>query len=308
MKTVVVTGATGFIGGAVTKLLLSRAVKVYAVGRNPVKLQALAEQGAIPVSLEFDDYLAMSDCIQETVDVVYHCAYAGGFDGQVLRQYELQLDNARYACDAVSSALKMGAKKFVYVSTVNVVEVADLIDSHECKPRYTCIYSAGKLVAELIGKTLSYNGNMEYITALVAMPYGEGNSANTLPNIIMKQLMEGLSPKLIEGNNLYDLVYIDDIAKALFFIGEKGKNFKRYYVGHRKLGIFKELMCSIRDIISPNIELQFGAYPDAPALNYDEIDLDDLYRDTGFECKADFKESILKTATWLKDNDMKVKR
>ena len=303
MKTAVVTGATGFIGGAVTKLLLEKKIKVYAVGRNPEKLQTLAKAGAIPVSLEFNEYLSMSDCIQETVDIVYHCAYAGGFDGQALRQYDLQLDNARHACDTVSSALKMGTKKFVYVSTVNVVEVADLIDSYECKPRYTCIYSAGKLVAELIGKTLSYNGNMEYITALVAMPYGEGNSANTLPNIIMKQLMDGVSPKLIEGNNGYGLVYIDDVAKAMYSIGEKGENFKRYYVGHRKLSIFKELMCGIRDVISPDTELQFGAYPDAPALNYDEIDLDALYHDTGFECKANFEESILKTAQWLKKQE-----
>ena len=302
MKTAVVTGATGFIGGAVTKFLLTRKIKVYAVGRNPEKLQALAALGAIPVSLEFREYISMSDYIHETVDVVYHCAYAGGFDGQALKKYDLQLDNARYACDAVSSSLMMGAKKFVYVSTVNVVEVADLIDSCECTPRYTCIYSAGKLVAELIGKTLSYNGNMQYITALVAMPYGEGNSANTLPNIIMKQLMAGVSPKLIEGNNLYDLVYIDDVATALYSIGDKGQNFKRYYVGHRKLGTFKELMCSIRDIISPNTELQFGAYPDAPALNYNEIDLDALYYDTGFECKSDFERSVLSTSKWLSNN------
>lgn len=305
MKVVVVTGATGFIGGAVAKLLLEKRMKVYAVGRNPEKLQALAEMGAIPVSLGFGEYLSMSDYIQETVDIVYHCAHAGGFGGKALKQYDLQLDNARYACDTVSSALKMGAKKFIYVSTVNVVEVADIIDSYECKPRYTCIYSAGKLVAELIGKTLSYNGNMEYITALVAMPYGEGNSASTLPNIIIKQLVDGVSPKLIEGNNLYDLVYIDDVAEALYFIGAKGKNFKRYYVGHQKLRTFKELMCGIRDVISPNSELKFGAYPDAPTLNYAGVDLGALYHDTGFECKTNFRESILKTAAWLRDNNMR---
>ena len=62
-------------------------------------------------------------------------------------------------------------------------------------------------------------------------------------------------------------------------------------------------MCGIRDVISPDTELQFGAYPDAPALNYDEIDLDALYHDTGFECKANFEESILKTAQWLKKQE-----
>ena len=107
----------------------------------------------------------------------------------------------------------MNVKKFVYVSTVNVVEVADIIDTDECTPRYTCIYSACKLVAELIGKTMSYNEKMEYVTALIAMPYGEGNAANTLPNVIMKQLLEGISPKLIEGNNLYDCSMVGSMSE-----------------------------------------------------------------------------------------------
>ena len=303
MKTVVVTGATGFIGGEVVRGLLQHGVKVYALGRDIEKLKTLSDIGAIPINLDFNKYLSISDYVQDQIDVVYHCAFAGGFEGQALKQYELQLNNAKYACDAVSSALKMNVKKFVYVSTVNVVEVADIIDTDECTPRYTCIYSACKLVAELIGKTMSYNEKMEYVTALIAMPYGEGNAANTLPNVIMKQLLEGISPKLIEGNNLYDLVYIHDVAKALYLIGEKGQNFKRYYVGHRKLNTFKELMGEIRDILAPNTELQFGAYPDAPALDYSKIDLDALYQDTGFECTYDFRDSILKTAAWLQNKE-----
>ncbi|MDR1245408.1 MAG: NAD-dependent epimerase/dehydratase family protein [Clostridiales Family XIII bacterium] len=34
MKKVVITGATGFIGGALAKRLLTTGVKVYGVGRN----------------------------------------------------------------------------------------------------------------------------------------------------------------------------------------------------------------------------------------------------------------------------------
>ena len=31
------------------------------------------------------------------------------------------------------------------------------------------------------------------------------------------------------------------------------------------------------------------------------IDLEALYRDTGFECKSDFEESILKMVKWIKE-------
>lgn len=40
---------------------------------------------------------------------------------------------------------------------------------------------------------------------------------------------------------------------------------------------------------------------DSPSgVDYRNIDIEALYNDTGFECKADFKDSILKTAAWLK--------
>ena len=67
---------------------------------------------------------------------------------------------------------------------------------------------------------------------------------------------------------------------------------------------FRNIISKIRDIIASDIELGFGEYPDAPSVDYSLIDLDALYRDTGFECKADFKESILKTAEWIRINLM----
>lgn len=300
MKTAVITGATGFIGKALTQRLARDGIEVYAVGRNTEKLKKLSKLANVTaIFADFKESMEIEEKITETPDVFYHCAFAGGFASEALRDYSLQLENAKYSCDAVSAAISMRAKKFVLVSTVNTIELQSFITEETFSPRYTCIYSAGKLAAELIGKTIAHNHGMEYCTALIAMPYGEGNRARTLPNIIMEQLMNHTRPKLIEGNNLYDLIYIDDVATGLKEIGARGKNFRNYYVGHKNLDTFKNCMTQIRDILSPQTELGFGEYPDAPALNYNLLDLDALYRDTGFECKADFRESILKTAKWL---------
>ncbi len=300
MKTAIVTGATGFIGMALTRELSRAGVRVYAIDINAEKLGVFSElPGVEAICARIGDDGASYEQIPNDSDVFYHCAFAGGFGGEALKNYDLQLKNATLAGDAAELALKLGARKFVFASTVNTVELRSFIGNEDFKPRYTCIYSAGKLAAELICKTLAYNGGMEFCTALVAMPYGEGNGARTLPNIVMEQLMTGVKPRLIEGGNLYDLVYIDDVAGALRAIGEKGHNFRDYYVGHRRLETFRVWMTRIRDALAPGAELGFGEYPDAPALDYGRIDLDALYRDTGFECRADFEESIKKTAQWL---------
>lgn len=300
MKRAIVTGATGFIGRALTKALLARGVQAIAVGRDEQKLNALQSLGADAFRVSYEDYGRLDEVIDaRNVDVFYHCAFSGGFGGEALRDYSLQLDNAKRACDAVASALRMGVKKFVLASTVNTVELRGLIEDETAFPRYTCIYSAGKLAAEIMGKTLARNGNMAFSVARIAMPYGEGNPARTLPNIVMEQLSAGIRPRLIEGNDLYDLVYIADVAEGLLAMGESGLKDRDYYIGHRKLQTFRAWMTQMRDALSPATELGFGEYPGAPALDYGYIELDALYQDTGFECTADFKKSITKTAQWL---------
>ena len=98
------------------------------------------------------------------------------------------------------------------------------------------------------------------------------------------------------------MIYIDDIARAFYAIGEAGVNLRSYYVGHRTLRTFREYLEEIGAIVAPEVPLMFGAYPDDnSSRNYDLIDREALYNDTGFECRANFRESILKTAEWLRE-------
>lgn len=303
MKTAIVTGAGGFIGSALVEKLLSSGVAVYALDRNIDSMrQNKMLAGAKLICADFDNEFSLKECIAEKIDVFFHCAFAGGFGGEAIKNYELQLLNAKYACDAVQQAISLSCDKFVLASTVNSIEIKSFINDEHFVPRNTCIYGAGKMVAEIMGKTIARGSQMQFCTALIAMPYGERNLAGTLPNVIIKQLLNGDKPKLIEGNNLYDLIYIADVAAGLQAIGEAGVDFRNYYVGHRQLDSFKNIITKIRDNLAPNIELGFGEYPDAPAVDYSLIDLEALYRDTGFECQADFRESILKTAEWLKEH------
>ncbi|HEX3018068.1 MAG TPA: NAD(P)-dependent oxidoreductase [Caproicibacter sp.] len=303
MNTAVVTGATGFIGMALVRELTHNGTKVYAIGHNLEKLKRLSFISGNITTILADLSEDLTLDIPSDIDVFYHCAFEGGFSGEALKDYSLQLKNAKIACNAVMCAVQRNARKFVFTSTVNIVELQGFFGNPNFHPRYTCIYSAGKQAAEQIGKTLAWNYHMPFCTALIAMPYGEGNHARTLPNVVIQQLTSGVRPKLIEGNNLYDLIYISDVAAGLSAIGQRGLNFKDYYLGHRKLKTFRDWMTGIRDILSPEAEMGFGEYPDAPAIDYDLIDLDAMYRNTGFECKVDFRESILKTARWLKENE-----
>lgn len=306
MKKAIVTGAGGFIGGALTKKLLSMGVMVYGLDISKERLaQVSTADNFKPIVADFSVYKNLAKMIGDSeIDAFYHFAWQG-ICGEEFKNYELQLDNAKYACDALMAAAELKCRKFVFAGSYNEFEVKSFMNSDSLfSPRYNCIYSMSKLAAEIICKTLSFYNNIDCCAGLICMAYGEGNRSRMLPNVIIKNLLNGQSPKLIEGNNDYDMVYIGDIVDAFVSIAEKGVNQRSYYIGHRKPAKFRTLMEEIRNVINPDVELLFGAYKDTSNVDYSLVDLDALYNDTGFECKADFRDSILKTAEWVKTLDI----
>ncbi len=301
MKKVIVTGAGGFIGGSLVKRLLELGIEVYGVDISESVLERFSGSELFhPVIADFSVYDRLDSIIGcDGCDVFFHFAWNGVF-GESFKDHTLQLSNAKYACDALAAAKKMCCKKFVMAGTYNEFEIQNFLRSESFEPRYTCIYSTCKTAAELICKTLAYNLGIEYSAGLICMAYGVGNRSKMLANVVINQLNNGVSPRLITGDNYYDMIYSEDIANAFIAIAEKGKNLKSYYVGHRRLKTFRELMTEIRDILSPETELRFGEFKDTANMDYSLIDLDALYNDTGFECSADFRESILKTSEWVK--------
>lgn len=302
IKKAIVTGAGGFIGGALTQKLLDLGVKVFGVDTAESKLARFYGcSGFTPVIADFTRYGDLAELIgKQAIDVFYHFAWNGVY-GTAFKDYGGQLDNVKYACDAMNQSVSIGCRKFVFAGSMNEYEVMTCLQKDEIEPRYTCIYGSCKLAAEMMLKTIAHNSGIEYCGGLIAMAYGENNYSRMIPNVIMSQLNNGISPRLVEGKNRYDMIYISDIVDAFIAIGEKGKNLKSYYIGHRTSITFRELMIKIRDILSPETELRFGEYPDNADFDYSLIDTEALYNDTGFECTADFERSIRSTAGWLRE-------
>lgn len=304
MKKAVVTGANGFIGNALVKLLVECGYFVYAVTAGNAPLDVNDSSNIIAIPSYFEEYPALVDKIEAPIDVFFHMALKGGLGGKTFMDYELQYYNAVQTGKAFEVAEKMGAKKFVYASTVNVLETKKLLMEPSIKGplRYTNNYGMSKLAAEMICKILSSrSATTSFNTAYIAMAYGPGLRSLVVPNVVISKLLRKESPDLIKGENLYDLIYIDDIASGLLAIGEYGTNSESYYLGHSELRPFKDIFTEIGQIISPETPLNFGAYPDDNQIDYSLIDLGRLSEVSGWRPTADFKESILKTAEFLKE-------
>ena len=103
---------------------------------------------------------------------------------------------------------------------------------------------------------------------LLSLTYGEGNKTKILPNTIIRSAVLGIPIKLLRGNNIFDMNYIDETVGGILAAAEKGHTLESYYVGHHDLSTFREKVIEICNVIGSSSELLFGEYPD-PDYNID---------------------------------------
>ena len=305
MKKVIITGATGFIGKRLTLTLLDMGIEVYGIGRNQDILYELKKNPSFhPIKAEFEDYSILDQKIDERdFDIFFHLAHLG-VNGENKSDYRIQLMNTTISCDAVISAKRLNCKRFIFAGSVDEYEACIKPDAEFLLPSHSRIYGIAKFAAENIGKTIALSVGIEYVSVLLSLTYGEGNKTRILPNTIIRNASNGLPIKLISGNNLFDMNYVDDTVGGIIAVAEGGHNYESYYVGHHELTTFKENVIKICDILETKCELRFGEYPDPDYnIDYASINRNKLYEHTNYKCETDFRDSILKTKKWLLEQD-----
>ena len=298
MKTAIVTGAGGFIGGALTTFLLDKGVKVYGVD---ISEKALARHAGrecfIPVIAEFADYPRLHEKICDEVDVFYHFAWQGY--GKETQNFDVQITNVIGTEKACEAAGKIGCGKFVLACSSYEYQKNEI----NGKKGLCSVYGAAKAASKSFAAVVSHRAGMLFCGALFTNVFGVGDRSSRSTNTIIGKLLRGEDIDATKGDDLYDWSYIDDIVGGIYAIGEKGIDGKEYYVGSNRLRPFKDIISEVRDIVSPGSAIHFGTFEDNAYVDYTNIDVYQLYRDTGYYPLSDFKESIIKTAKWLQNKE-----
>lgn len=299
----VVTGANGFIGRSLTKFLLEKGHFVYAIVTNETDMESLKCENLKIIVAYFEDYLDIKKHIKpNSVDVLFHLAWSG-LAGEPAYDVDTQLNNVSITNRLLISLKDCGLKKVILASTMNKLEIIDsILNPGKNSMRKISVHVASKINAEVVSRVFCESNGIEFNDALIAMAYGERNKSKMIVNVFLLSLLNGVTPKLIEGKNTYDLIYIDDIVSGLYSIATKGRDKQTYYIGHSFNKTFKDWFTEIKNIINKDAVVEFGGYPEDNHINFELVDRQLLTKDTGWVPSADFAESIIKTANWIKKN------
>lgn len=308
MKRVVITGASGFLGGALASKFLNDGYDIFAVVRHEKKVQYLPRHKNLhPVVCDFSNYKNLSNYIDENIKYFIHLAWEG-VAGAESQNVSVQISNIQAACAALEQANILRAERFLFAGSSYQYRMEPYVQNGQEKYVRKNIYGLAKQAAADLLRAMAIKNSMYLNTVLFTNVFGVGDHSMRSTNAFIRQLLEGKDLDLIDGRHKHDWTYIDDAIRGIQAVLEKGRTDTCYYIGKRNLMSFRDIITEVRDVLCPGAMLKFGCYDDKGYIDYAQIDLDELSRDTGFECKADFRDSILKTAEWLRSEMEKEKR
>lgn len=298
IKSAVITGPTGAIGTALCGLLVKNGVHVYAVCRPDSKKICNIPHGAEIIECDLSSLTLLKDKITSQVDAFFHFGWQGT-TGESRNNMLLQNDNVKFALDAAHAAYSLSCK--VFITSGSQAEYGrvngTITTSTPCFPENG--YGMAKLCAGQMCRVECEKLGMDFIHTRILSVYGPHDGANSMISSVIRALLNREKPSLTAGNQMWDYLYSDDAARALYLLAQKGISEKTYVLANGKSKKLKEYVEILRDSINPSLTLNFGEIDVKNPVSL-EADISDLTNDTGFVPEIDFQTGILKTIEYLK--------
>lgn len=295
LHSAVVTGPTGAVGSALCARLLEAGVTVYAIVRPGSSRVGNLPAGVKAIPCDLTTLHELKDRIAGKVDAFFHLAWAHTI-GEGRNDMYAQIDNVRYAVDAVHAAAELGCSVFVGAGSqaeYGRVE-GKLTATTPCYPENG--YGMAKLCAGEMTRVECRKFGIRHQWVRILSVYGPHDGAMTMISSVISQLLRGERPALTQGIQRWDYLYAGDAADALYKVACRGREGRVYPLGSGQARPLKEYIEELRDQIDPTLELGFGAIPySSGQVMFLQADISELQADTGFEPRVAFRDGIRRT-------------
>jgi dihydroflavonol-4-reductase len=235
MKPTLVTGATGFVGWHVARLLLEKGQPVRALVRDPARsARALRE---LPGIATVHGDLRDTESLARAVDgcgAVYHVA--ADYRLWTPRPEEMYRSNVEGTRNLLEAARRAGIERCVYTSTVGCIgmrkgelgseETAAGLDQMQGP------YKRSKFLAEQIALEFA-RGGFPVVIVNPTAPIGDHDFRPTPTGKIVVDFLRGAMPAFVDtGLNVVDVA---DVARGHWAAFERGRVGERYILGGENL-------------------------------------------------------------------------
>ncbi|HTI34901.1 MAG TPA: NAD-dependent epimerase/dehydratase family protein [Miltoncostaea sp.] len=239
---VLVTGGSGFVGGAVLARLVDRGREVRALTRSVESAGALSRAGAQPVRGDILDPASLARAM-EGVEVVYHLAGLNGFC--LPDPKELTRLNVEGTRRVVSAAADAGARLVVHTSSAATIgEPAGAVATETTRHRgwFLSAYERSKYEAERVAFATATARGIALVSVNPSSVQGPGRTRGTARILI--DALNGRLKTVIDSR--MSLVDVGDCAEGHLLAEERGAPGERYLLSGVTLTVTEALAALAR--------------------------------------------------------------
>lgn len=268
MPKVLLTGAGGFVGGAVARALLDRGESVFGLdhGPNAGALDAMAANNSAFTAIVAD--VCDADAVEaifarHTPDAVIHCAAIVGVLASLASPVRLLRVNIEGSVNIFEAMVRHGCRRMIHISSEEIYGdfIAPRIDeTHRQAPLHA--YGISKMAIEHLGRSYRATHGLECINVRTSWVYGPGFPRDRVPLNMIRAAAEGRSLFVPGGaEERIDHTYLDDaVTGILGALDCDDHPYDAYHVASDSAPSLAEIAEVVRDLV-PGAEIAVGPGP-----------------------------------------------
>lgn len=300
-RSVLVTGASGFLGSHLSRRLVAAGARVHAVSRRP---RTSDLPGMRWWHCEMEDVEAVRALVVETKpEVVYHLS------GMVNGAPELRLVLPTFhsllgsTVNLLTVATEQGCRRVVLVGSLEE-PAGSAVDVSPASP-----YGAAKLGVTAYGRMFHRLFGTPIVILRTYMTYGPGQPEwKVIPSVI-GALRRGEAPELSSGARRLDWVYIDDVTDGFLRAGHvpslEGATLE---IGSGSTASIREVVAILARLFDSRVEPRFGVLPDRPSPVVRAADAVQTRARLGWEPTVSLDEGLRRTVAWYRQRELDNKK
>jgi dihydroflavonol-4-reductase len=254
VKPALVTGASGFIGWHVARLLIERGYRVRTLVRSSSKVQELDVEC---VTGDLRDPASLTRAA-DGCGLVFHVAA----DYRLWSKHpeELYQSNVAGTRNMLTAAKAAGVERFVYTSTVGCIGIPPGGIGDEQQPvsldQMAGDYKRSKFMAEQVALEFA-RGGFPVVIVNPTAPMGDHDFKPTPTGQIILDFLNGNMPAYIDTG--LNVIHVADVALGHLLACERGRVGERYLLGSENmtLGQILRELAGIAGRKAPSIEIPY---------------------------------------------------
>ena len=253
---VLVTGATGFVGGAVVRALVKSGIDVRVLARAGADLQNLRNLTVERVEGDLRDPASLRTSLTGCRQLYHVAAHYALWAKDPSIFYDINVTGTKNLLEA---AREVGTERIVYCSTIGAIGLPPggglgTEETPVSLEQMAGHYKRSKYLAEQEVLKLAKAG-LPVVIVNPSAPVGTGDVKPTPTGQVIVDFMKGRMPAYIEtGMNIVD---VDDVAAGHLLAMEKGRIGERYILGNKNLMLREvfEILSRLTGVKAPSIKL-----------------------------------------------------